>query len=65
MVMSAKAKEPDLRVFSMFRCADCDRLLARIYVIPDCSTKIEIKCAKCKAINLFQRNKVIVTRRRP
>ncbi|MFH1684246.1 MAG: Com family DNA-binding transcriptional regulator [Candidatus Margulisiibacteriota bacterium] len=32
-----------------FRCTQCNRLLAKI----DGSAKIEIKCPRCKCMNLF------------
>ncbi len=32
-----------------FRCTQCNRLLAKV----DGSAKVEIKCPRCKAMNLF------------
>jgi phage FluMu protein Com len=39
-----------------FRCKFCHRLLAKV----DDGSKVEIKCPKCKTLNLYQENTVIV-----
>ena len=39
-----------------FRCKFCHRLLAKV----DEGSKVEIKCPKCKTLNLFQDETVIV-----
>jgi phage FluMu protein Com len=39
-----------------FRCKFCHRLLAKV----DAGSKVEIKCPKCKTLNLYQEDTVIV-----
>ena len=39
-----------------FRCKFCHRLLAKV----EDGSKVEIKCPKCKTMNLFQDETVIV-----
>ena len=39
-----------------FRCKFCHRLLARV----EEGSKVEIKCPKCKTLNLYQDETVIV-----
>jgi len=39
-----------------FRCKFCHRLLAKV----EQASKVEIKCPKCKTINLYSHNEIIV-----
>jgi len=39
-----------------FRCKFCHRLLAKV----EEAGKVEIKCPKCKTLNLFTENEIIV-----
>jgi len=39
-----------------YRCQFCHRLLAKIEEVG----KIEIKCPKCKSLNLYSENKITV-----
>jgi phage FluMu protein Com len=39
-----------------FRCKFCHRLLARV----EEAQKVEIKCPKCKTINLYTLNEILV-----
>jgi phage FluMu protein Com len=39
-----------------FRCKFCHRLLAKV----EEAGKVEIKCPKCKTINLCQQNEIVV-----
>lgn len=39
-----------------FRCKFCHRLLAKV----DQGSRVEIKCPKCKTLNLYQEDTVIV-----
>lgn len=39
-----------------FRCKFCNRLLAKV----DQGSRVEIKCPKCKTINLYQEETVII-----
>lgn len=39
-----------------FRCKFCNRLLAKV----DEGSKVEIKCPKCKTMNLYQDETIIV-----
>ncbi len=39
-----------------FRCSFCNRLLARV----GADSQVEIKCPKCKSLNLFQNEEVII-----
>ena len=39
-----------------FRCKFCHRLLAKV----DQGSRVEIKCPKCKTMNLYQEDTVIV-----
>ena len=39
-----------------FRCKFCNRLLAKV----EEAEKVEIKCPKCKSINLYRVNETIV-----
>jgi phage FluMu protein Com len=39
-----------------FRCKFCHRLLAKIGE----AQKVEIKCPKCKTINLYSNNQIVV-----
>lgn len=39
-----------------FRCKFCHRLLAKV----DDGARVEIKCPKCKTMNLYQEDTVIV-----
>ncbi len=39
-----------------FRCSFCNRLLARVGE----NSQVEIKCPKCKSLNLFQNEAVII-----
>ena len=40
-----------------FRCQTCNRLLARV----EGMGKVEIKCPRCKAMNLFSSEEVYIT----
>ena len=42
-------------MLSEFRCKCCKRLLAKV----DGSGKIEIKCPKCKSMNLYQDETIV------
>ncbi|KAF0133641.1 MAG: hypothetical protein FD145_1179 [Candidatus Saganbacteria bacterium] len=39
-----------------FRCKFCRRLLAKV----ENTGKVEIKCPKCKTLNLFSLNEIVV-----
>lgn len=39
-----------------FRCKFCHRLLAKV----ENSKKVEIKCPKCKTMNLFADNQILI-----
>ena len=39
-----------------FRCKFCHRLLAKV----EQASKVEIKCPKCKTLNLYAHNEIIV-----
>ncbi|HTY13981.1 MAG TPA: Com family DNA-binding transcriptional regulator [Candidatus Omnitrophota bacterium] len=39
-----------------FRCKFCHRLLAKV----ESAQKVEIKCPKCKTLNLYAENEIIV-----
>jgi len=39
-----------------FRCKFCHRLLARV----EDTKKVEIKCPKCKTLNLFSDNQILI-----
>jgi len=39
-----------------FRCSFCNRLLARVGE----NSQVEIKCPKCKSLNLYQNEAVII-----
>lgn len=39
-----------------FRCKFCHRLLAKV----EEASKVEIKCPKCKTLNLYSQNEIIV-----
>ncbi|HTY13982.1 MAG TPA: Com family DNA-binding transcriptional regulator [Candidatus Omnitrophota bacterium] len=39
-----------------FRCKFCHRLLARV----EEAGKVEIKCPKCKTLNLYSDNEIVV-----
>ncbi len=39
-----------------FRCKFCHRLLAKV----EEAKKVEIKCPKCKTLNLFSDNQIVV-----
>jgi phage FluMu protein Com len=39
-----------------FRCGFCNRLLGRV----GAGSQVEIKCPKCKALNLYQEETVVV-----
>lgn len=39
-----------------FRCKMCRRLLAKV----ENSEKVEIKCPKCKTMNLYTQNEIMV-----
>jgi len=39
-----------------FRCGFCNRLLARVGE----NSQVEIKCPKCKSLNLYQEETVII-----
>ncbi|MDD5594521.1 MAG: Com family DNA-binding transcriptional regulator [Candidatus Margulisbacteria bacterium] len=39
-----------------FRCSFCNRLLAKVGE----NSKVEIKCPKCKALNLYQNDAVVI-----
>ena len=40
-----------------FRCQNCNRLLARV----EGMGKVEIKCTRCKSMNLYMEEEVIIT----
>ncbi|MFC1571057.1 Com family DNA-binding transcriptional regulator [Candidatus Margulisiibacteriota bacterium] len=40
-----------------FRCKQCNRLLAKI----EGNTKVEIKCPRCKAMNLYMVEELFIT----
>jgi len=39
-----------------FRCKFCNRLLAKV---ADCK-KVEIKCPKCKTMNLYREDEIVI-----
>lgn len=40
-----------------FRCKQCNRLLARVQG----EAEVEIKCPRCKTMNLFSQNQLFIT----
>jgi phage FluMu protein Com len=40
-----------------FRCQSCNRLLAKVAE----GSKVEIKCPRCKSMNLFQSEEIYIT----
>jgi len=43
-------------IMEEFRCKFCRRLLAKV----EAAQKVEIKCPKCKTLNLYADNEIIV-----
>lgn len=39
-----------------FRCSFCNRLLARV----GAASQVEIKCPKCKSLNLYNNEEVVI-----
>jgi phage FluMu protein Com len=39
-----------------FRCSFCNRLLAKV----GANSQVEVKCPKCKALNLYQNEAVVL-----
>jgi len=52
----AARQQGGTKMLKDFRCKFCHRLLARV----EEGSKVEIKCPKCKTLNLYQDETVIV-----